>query len=162
MLRLVRAGLPGLAAIVLALALAAPLGAKGQLEVVAKFQQASLELDLATYVDPEFAAPGNRMAVLGFATGPVRNSFTLRPDDWTSLTDLWAKAARMQSRNWRPVGSLTEKSPGDPARLTVSAGLGVKIGISSPKGASMTYLVGKADMPRFEAALSQVRDLLAR
>jgi hypothetical protein len=139
-----------------------PVLATGQIEVLAKFQQSSLELDVGTYTDPDFDAPGNKVGLIGFASGAVRNSFTLRAEDWSALTDLWAKAARMQSRNWRQVGSLSEKGTAEVARLTFSAGQGVKIAIASPKGASMSYLVAKADMARFEAALNQVKDLLAK
>jgi hypothetical protein len=158
MTRLLRA-----AAFAAALALSgSPLLAKGEIEILAKFQQSSLELDVGTYTDPEFDAPGNKVGLIGFASGAVRNSFTLRAEDWGALTDLWAKAARMQSRNWRVVGSLSEKGTAEIARLTFTAGQGVRIAITSTKGASMSYLVAKADMARFEAAIRQVKDLLAK
>jgi hypothetical protein len=149
----------------LAVALLDPVSllAKGQIEVVAKFQRPNLELDVATYTDPEFASPGNRVGVLGFASGPVRNSFSLRGEDWDQLTDLWAKAKRMQSRKqWRTVGTLSERGTAEVSRLTLSAGQGVRLAITSPKGASMAFLVGNAEMPRFEAALAQVKDILAK
>jgi hypothetical protein len=137
--------------------------AKGQIEVVAKFQHTSLELDIATYTDPEFEAPGNKVGVIGFASGQVRNSFSMRGEDWGQLVDLWAKATRMQSRkNWRNVGTLTERGTAEVSRLTLTAGQGVRLVITSPKGATMAFLVGRNDMARFEAAIAQVKDILAK
>jgi hypothetical protein len=139
-----------------------PLAAKGQLDVVAKFEQPSLELDVATYIDPELQAPVGRIGLLGLASGSVRNSIALRGDEWGAFVDLWTKATRMQWRKyWRTVGTLTEKDNGDPSRLTILAGLGVKIVVISPKGAGMSYVIGKADVPRFTAAINQVRQILA-
>jgi hypothetical protein len=135
--------------------------ATGRLDVVAKFQQPSLELDVATYIDPEIEPPIGKVGLLGVASGSIRNSFALRGDEWRGLTDLWAKAARMQSRNWRTVGTLTEKGSGDVSRLTILAGAGVKIVVTSPKGAGMAYLIARADMSRFGAAINQVKQLLA-
>ncbi len=137
------------------------LTAAGRLDVVAKFQQPSLELDIATYVDPEIEVPVGKVGMLGFASGSVRNSIALRGDEWGALAGLWAKAVRMQSRNWRTVGTLTEKASGDVARLTILAGLGVKFVITSPKGAGMSYVIAKADMPRFGIAINQVKEVLA-
>ena len=151
------------AALVVALVYPVSLLAKGQIEVVAKFQRPNLELDVATYSDPEFESPGNKIGLLGFASGPVRNSFSLRGEEWTQLTDLWAKATRMQSRKqWRTVGTLSERGTAEVSRLTLSAGQGVRLAITSPKGASMAFLVGRADMARFEAAIAQVKDILAK
>lgn len=146
-------------------ALAGPVSplAKGQIEVVAKFQRPSLELDIATYTDPEFEAPGNKVGLLGFASGSIRNSFSLRGEDWSQLTDLWAKATRMQSRkSWRTVGTLTERGTTEVSRLTLTAGQGVSLAVTSPKGASMVFVVGRNDMARFEAAIAQVKEILAK
>jgi len=140
------------------------LHARGRTEIVAKFLQPSLELDVATYVDPEVEAEaaGGKVGLLGFASGQVRNSFALRADDWNLLIDLWTRAVKRQSRTWRLVGSLTEKGSGDVSRLSMSAGQGVKIAITSAKGASMTYLVARTDMARFQAAINQVKEHLAQ
>jgi len=148
-----------LAAVTLALAWSPT--AAGRLDVVAKFRQPSLELDVATYVDPDIEAPIGKVGMLGFASGSVRNSFALHGEEWGALVDLWAKAARMQSRNWRTVGMLTEKGGGDPARLTILAGTGVKIVVVSAKGPGMSYVIAKGDMPRFSAAINQVKEVLA-
>jgi hypothetical protein len=148
------------AAVVVASAI--PLGAKGQLDVVAKFQRPSLQLDIATYIDPDAEAPDGKVGLIGFASGGVRNSIALRPDEWIALVGLWAKATRMQSpRSWRTVGALTEKTGGDATRVTVLAGHGIKVALISAKGAGMTYLVSKAEMPRFGVAIRQVLDTLA-
>ena len=150
-----------IAAVALVTAIGRPLGAKGQLDVVAKFEQPSLELDVATYIDPELEAPVGRIGLLGLASGSVRNSFALRGDEWGALVDLWTKAARMGWRKyWRTVGTLTERDNGDPSRLTILAGMGVKIVVISPKGAGMSYVIAKADVPRFTAALNQVKQIL--
>jgi hypothetical protein len=139
-----------------------PLGATGQLDVVAKFQRPSLQLDVATYVDPDAEAPDGKVGLIGFASGGVRNSIALRPDEWIALVSLWAKATRMQSpRSWRTVGALTEKTGGDATRVTVLAGSGVKVALISAKGAGMTYLVSRAEVPRFGAAIRQVLATLA-
>lgn len=135
--------------------------ASGRLDVVAKFQQPSLELDVATYIDPDVEAPLGKIGLLGFASGSVRNSFALHGDDWSALTDLWAKAARMRSRYWRTVGTLTEKGSGEISRLTILAGQGVKIVVTSSTGAGLSYVIARADMPRFGSAINQVKEILA-
>jgi hypothetical protein len=151
-----------LAALWLGGAVLPPALAKGQLEVLAKFQNANLELDVATYVDPEADAAASKVGLLGFSSGAVRNSVALHADDWGALIALWAKAVRAQSRNWRTVGSLAEKGASDPAKLTLSAGPSIKVTISSPKGASASYTLAKADVGRFEAALNQVKDFFTK
>jgi hypothetical protein len=159
---MVRASLSRLiAAAAITVAAAGSLTAGGRLDVVAKFQQPSLELDVATYIDQEIEMPVGKVGMLGFASGSVRNSFALRGGEWGALIDLWGKAARMQSRNWRTVGTLTEKGGGDVARLTILAGTGVKIVVMSAKGPGMSYVIAKTDMPRFAAAIKQVKDVLA-
>jgi hypothetical protein len=150
-----------IAATAIALVPAGSVSATGRLDVVAKFQQPSLELDVATYIDPAIEAPTGKVGLLGLASGSVRNSFALHGEEWGALTVLWAKATRMQSRNWRTVGTLTEKGSGDVSRLTILAGLGVRIVVTSAKGAGLTYVIAKADMPRFGAAINQVKEMLA-
>jgi len=152
-----------LAIMLIAIAMAgAPVLAKGQLDIVARFLDASLELDVATYVDPEADPATDRVGMLGFASGAVRNSFALSADDWGTLLALWTKSVKSRSRNWHTVGTIVEKGAADASKLTLSAGPSVKIAITSTNGASASYTLAKIDIPRFEAALTQVREILKR
>jgi hypothetical protein len=97
MSRLVRATRYGLL-IVLAVGVSAfsPVQARVQLDIVAKFRNAELELDLVTIFDSEVDASKSKIALLGIAT-PVRSSFSFRRAEWLSLMELWTKAVKAQS-----------------------------------------------------------------
>ena len=53
-----------------------PLQAGAQLDIVAKFQNADLELDVVTVINSEVEPSRNKVALLGIAT-PSRSSFSL-------------------------------------------------------------------------------------
>ena len=82
-----------------------PLQARIQLDIVAKFRNADLELDVVTIVDSEVEASKSKVALLGIAT-PLRSSFSFRLVEWLSLIDLWSKAVKAQSDSWRVILSL--------------------------------------------------------
>ena len=74
--------------LIVALAVGASmLQAKGQREVIAKFQHGNLELDVATYLDPDVAAPDNKVGLIGMSAASQRNSFAFRTADWTQPGD---------------------------------------------------------------------------
>jgi hypothetical protein len=60
------------------------------------------------------------------------------------------------------VGSMTETGTTDVSRLTIGAGAGIKFAVSSPNGASLSYVLAKAEMARFEKALVQAKDFLSK
>jgi hypothetical protein len=138
-----------------------PLQAGMQLDIVAKFHNADLEFDVVTIIDSETEAPRNKVALLGIVT-PSRSSFSFRLKEWLSLIDLWTKAVKAQSDSWKVVGSMVETETSDVSDLTVSAGLGIKFVISSPKKGTVTYVLSKEDMARFEKALLKVKEFLSR
>ncbi|MFA5056985.1 MAG: hypothetical protein WC485_02635, partial [Opitutaceae bacterium] len=79
--------------------------------------------------------------------------------------DLWTKAINAQpdttTVTWKYVGTLTETGTSDVSTIVFSAGAGVKLALSSPNGAGITYVLAKADAERFEDALKQVKAFLA-
>ena len=119
MSRLVRTTLYGLL-IVLAVdfSVFSPLQARVQLDIVAKFRNAELELDLVTVFDSEVDASKSKVALLGIAT-PVRSSFSFRRAEWLSLIELWT-AEKAQSDSWKVVGSMTETETSDVSHLTIT------------------------------------------
>ena len=144
-----------------------PLQAGMQLDIVVKFQNADLELDVATVFDSEVEASRSKVALLGIVTPsrrgtPSRNSFSFRLEEWLSLIALWTKAVKVQSDSWKVVGSMTETETSDVSHLTVSAGRGVKFVISSSKKGTATYVLSRDDIAGFEKALYRVKDFLSR
>ena len=144
-----------------------PLQAGMQLDIVGKFQNADLELDVATVFDSEVEASRSKLALLGIATPSrrgtsSRNSFSFRLEEWLSLIALWTKAVKAQSDSWKVVGSMTETETSDVSHLTVSAGRGVKFVISSSKKGTVTYILSRDDIAGFEKALYRVKDFLSR
>jgi hypothetical protein len=138
--------------------LVSPLLAKGTLDIVATFQQANLQLDVATFADAEA-----KIGLLGMKTGSARISYAFTSDTWSKLTDLVAKAARAQSTggNWTVIGAMTETESDDHSHLVVSAGPGIRFALSSPKKAGLTYVLATGDTPRFQQALGRVKGFFA-
>jgi hypothetical protein len=89
-----------------------PVQARVQLDIVAKFRNAELELDLVTVFDSEVDASKRKVALLGIAM-PIRSSFSFRRAEWLLLIELWTKAVRAQSDSWKVVGSMTETETSD-------------------------------------------------
>jgi hypothetical protein len=150
--------------IILAASLAlsiSPLLAAGKLDVVAKFQQANLELDVATYTETE--SKPSKVGLLGLAAGTFRNSFAFNAQEWPNLIAAVAKAAKAQSagNNWTVVAKLTETGTTDVSHLVVSAGPGIRFALNSQKGASLTYVIAKSDIPRLQQGLIRVRQYFA-
>jgi hypothetical protein len=127
--------------------LVSPLLAKGTLDIVTKFEQANLELDLATFSEPE-----GKAGLLGLKAGSERVSYAFNSAEWAKLTNLVAKAARAQSTgsNWTIIGAMTETGTSDISHLVVSAGPGIRFALGSPKKASLTYVLATSDIPRFQ------------
>lgn len=133
---------------------------KPKIDVVARFQVANLQLDVATYTDPDSAGPDNKVALIGIVNSPLRNSISFHRNEWVSLIEIWTKAVAVQSDAWTVVNSMSEAGTGDNSRLTVSAGPGVRFVIASSKEGAVSYNLSKADAVRFERALNRVKDLL--
>jgi hypothetical protein len=64
--------------------LTSPLQARIQLDIIAKFRNAEVELDVVTVVDSDVEASKSKVALLGIAT-PLRSSFSFRLAEWLSL-----------------------------------------------------------------------------
>jgi hypothetical protein len=137
-----------------------PVQARGQLDIVAKFRNAELELDLVTVFDSEVDASKSKVALLGIAT-PVRSSFSFRRAEWLSLIELWTKAVKAQSDSWKVVGSMTETETSDVSHLTISAGPGVKFVIRSFQKGPVIFVLLRDDMARFESGLYRVKQFFA-
>jgi len=133
---------------------------KPKIDVVARFQTGNLQFDVATYTDPDVAAPDNKVGLLGIANLPLRNSISFHRNEWTALMEIWSKALQDQSDSWKTVGSMTESGTGDNARMTVSVGPGIRFVIASSKEGAVSYNLSKADAVRFERALSRVKEFL--
>jgi hypothetical protein len=138
-----------------------PAPAKAKFDIVAKFQVGGLQLDVATFADPDSAAPDNKVGLIGIANSTLRNSISFHRNEWVSLIEIWARAVAVQSEIWTVVDSMTEAGTGDDSRLTVSAGPGVRFVIASAKEGAVSYNLSRADAVRFERALNRVRDLLS-
>jgi hypothetical protein len=141
--------------------LTAPLQARVQLDIVAKFRNAGMELDVVTVVDWEVEAAKSKVALLGIAT-PSRSSFSFRGEDWLLLIDLWSKAVKAQSDSWKIIGSMKETETSDASLLTISAGPGIKFVIDSPRKGLVTYVLSKDDLARFAGALYRVKEFFSR
>src|SRR6516162_185973 len=141
--------------------LTSPLQARVQLDIIAKFRNADVELDVVTVVDSEVEASKSKVALLGIAT-PLRSSFSFRLAEWLLLIDLWSKAVKTQSDSWKVIGSMTETETSDVSHLTISAGPGVKFVISSSQKGIVTFVLSKNDMGGFEKALYQVKEFFSR
>ena len=141
--------------------LTSPLQARIQLDIIAKFRNAGVELDVVTVVDSDVEASKSKVALLGIAT-PLRSSFSFRLEEWLSLIDLWSKAVKTQSNSWKVIGSMTETETSDVSHLTISAGPEVKFVISSSKKGIVTFVLSKDDIGGFEKALYQVKEFFSR
>ena len=55
---------------------------------------------------------------------------------------------------------VSETDTADVSHLVISAGPGIRFALNSPKGAALTYVLPKSDIPRFQQALIRVKDYL--
>src|SRR5215813_11584527 len=101
--------------------LVSPLQARIQLDIVAKFRNADLELDVVTIVDSEVEASKSKVALLGIAT-PLRSSFSFRLVEWFFVIDPWSKAVKAQAYLWRVIRSNTETEKLDVSPLHKNSG----------------------------------------
>jgi hypothetical protein len=114
-----------------------PVQARVQFDIIAKFRNAELQLDLVTIFDSEVDASKSKIALLGIAT-PVRTSFSFGRAGWLSLMELWTKAMKAQSDSWKVVGSMTETETS-----TISAGPGVKFVIRSFQRGTVIFVLSR-------------------
>ena len=142
-------------------ALTFPLHARVQLDIVAKFRNLGIELDVVTVVDSEVEASKSKVALLGIAT-PLRSSFSFRREEWLLLIDLWSKAVKMQSDSWKIIGSMKEtETSDDNSLLTISAGPGIKFVINSSRKGVVTYVLSKDELARFAGTLYRVKEFFS-
>ncbi len=161
MLQRSRSLLSGLIFLVASLGVfASPVLAKGKLDYVATFQQPNIRLDVCTYADPDKVP--KKDALLGMSFGSVKNSFALDANEWAKLIGLIAAAATAQSSSdrWTVIGEMTETGTTDVSHLVISAGPGIRFALNSPAGASLTFMLARSDIPRFQQALVQVKAFL--
>jgi hypothetical protein len=142
-------------------ALTFPLQARVQLDIVAKFRNAGIELDIVTVVDSEVEASKSKAALLGIAT-PLRSSFSFRREEWLLLIDLWSKAVKAQSDSWKIIGSMKETETSDDSVLIISAGPGIKFVINSSRKGLVAYVLSKDDLARFAGTLYRVKEFFSR
>jgi hypothetical protein len=141
-------------------ALTFPLQARVQLDIVAKFRNAGIELDIVTVVDSEVEASKSKAALLGIAT-PLRSSFSFRREEWLLLIDLWSKAVKAQSDSWKIIGSMKETETSDDSVLIISAGPGIKFVINSSRKGLVAYVLSKDDLARFAGTLYRVKEFFS-
>jgi hypothetical protein len=137
--------------------LTSPMQAGVQLDIVAKFRNGGVELDIVTVVDSEVEASKRKVALLGIAT-PLRSSFSFRREEWLLLIELWSKAVKSQSDSWKTIGSMTEMETAHASVLTISAGPGIKFAINSPRKGPVTYVLSKDELARFAGILYRVKE----
>src|SRR5262249_31867472 len=91
MSHLVRTPIYGLIIVVtVGFSILASLQARIQLDIVAKFRNADVELDVVTIADSEVEASKTKVALLGIAT-PSRSPFPFRLWEWLLLIALWSR-----------------------------------------------------------------------
>ena len=155
-----RVSLLCIAAVMLAVSLL-PLQAKGRQEIIANFQSGSLEMVIYTQEEQDNVA-GYKVAHMGIANGASYNIFAFNLEEWNQLAIFYREAASTQSRDWRIVGSMTERGTSDSSHLTISAGPGVRFVIGSVQLGSVAYDLSRSDMARFEQALYVVKASLSQ
>jgi hypothetical protein len=142
-------------------ALNSPTQAKVQLDIVAKFRNVGIELDIVTIVDSEVEASKTKVALLGIAT-PLRSCFSFRREEWLLLIDLWSKAVKAQSDSWKTIGSMMETETSHASLLSIRAGPGIKFVINSHGKGLVTYVLSKDDLARFAGTLYRVKEFFSR
>jgi hypothetical protein len=143
------------------LVLAIPLQARIQLDIVAKFWDGDVELDVVTVLDSDVEPSRGKAALLGI-TKPSRSSFSFRLEEWLLLIELWSKAVKAQSASWKVIGSMTETETLRASDLTISAGPGAKFVIRSSQKGTATFVLSRGDMAGFERALHRVKEFLSQ
>lgn len=132
----------------------------GKLIYIEKIVSNGGELDVATF----FQAKDNvsqKVGLLGIAApNQHRISIGFSAADWHVLTTLWNKAVAVHSTSWQTIGTFNEVDTDDPSVLTISAGQGVQIVISSPARGAETFIISVADLDRFGAALQRTQTSL--
>jgi hypothetical protein len=84
------------------------------------------------------------------------NGLVLERDQWSAISELWSKAERAQSANWRLIGDVQDTQNSDPSRLVIMAGNGVRFVIRAAHRQDMIYTLTSADFGRVNAAIAKV------
>ena len=141
--------------------LLAPLPAKGELTIVASFPNAGQKLEVVKYYKTDKdGLQIKKTGLLGIAA-QTRISFAFKMEDCADLFALWQKARQAQAATWTEVGSVKERDTKDPTTIIMMAGPGVKFIISDSEHPTLTHVISRADLDRFENALNQLRDFIS-
>jgi hypothetical protein len=127
------------------------------LEFVHKFVTGNTELDVATYTK------GNeKVGLLGIKSSK-NISIALEASEWGQLISLCNKAVKISATTWIVVGTMSEGSKtDDPTQMSISAGPGLNIILTSPKKGSYSYILQKTDYPQLQGALQKVKAFFAK
>jgi|HubBroStandDraft_1064217.scaffolds.fasta_scaffold03951_2 hypothetical protein len=138
----------------------------GGITYVDKIENGGGVLKVATYFD----ATGTRQKIglIGISIpGNPNISIAFTAQEWHTLSDLWAEAVaanfvatfRGQTK-WQTVGTFNETNTDDPSVLTMSAGQGVQLVISSPAKGSKTFVVSPETLTRVNDDLKRTQTSL--
>ncbi len=129
------------------------------MDILASFQQANARLDVVVGETPEMVL---KSALLGIRDGAVRNSIAPRPEGWSKLLVLVQTAASSQTAGdeWTVIGEVSEVRTDDISHLVISAGAGIRFVLNSPKGATLTYVLPRDDIPRLQEALAKAGEMI--
>jgi hypothetical protein len=143
----------------LLLALAASPALAGNLTIVEKVSGDG-ELNVATFFVAKDDQHDNpvKVGLLGIVIpGTRRISIAFSAAEWPVLSALWTKAVAAQSNSWQTIGTFNETGTEDPSVLTMSAGQGVQIVISSPALGARTFVVSPSELNRLTAAFQRAQ-----
>jgi len=94
---------------------------------------------------------------LGWRSGERRNAFAFRLDEWDKVVGLWKQAVRAQGGAWKLVGTVRESGTTDVSVLSVKAGAGIELAVTSPQGPTIAYVPTPADFAGFEKAMEDAK-----
>jgi hypothetical protein len=134
--------------------------AKGHGEVLVKCVDGAKQLRIATYQEPGPGTTDRRVGLVAISAPSAKIAIALQERDLGLLLGLLKQARTVQSTSWKIVGSVTEAPSSDRSELTISAGPGVQLMISSPRRGSLSFTVASEDLVEFERAMLKMRDFL--
>ena len=127
--------------------------AAGKVVLIDKFINGTGTMTMMTYFDPSLKID-RKIGIIVVLHEGAENSVAVAQDDVQSFMNLWLKAVTLQSGSWQDVGQFNDAAH---SKLAMRAVPGVSFVISSPAKGSVTYLVPRADMDRFTAALRKMQ-----
>lgn len=141
---------------------ASPLpAADRKLVTVETFSNSGAKLLVGHFTLPNVEKSQSKVGLIGIAS-PNYNSFAFDYEEWLELIELAKKAIDTKSTSWTIIGSMSETGTEDVSELTVSGGPGLNLMITSRKAGTAVYGMDKADLPRFQKGLGEVKEYLAQ